>query len=302
MELRQLAHFIAVAEDQSFTRAAERLYIGQSGLSASIKSLENELKTSLFNRTTRRVELTHTGSVLLHEARKTIAAAAAAAEAIANANNFPGGSLNIGTIPAFGGVDFANVLRGFEVAYPNMTVSILTIGDPELLMEHVLRGKLHLSFVTSPPILKSGVESKMVMVSNEIVICAPDHPLADRAEVTFKELAGQDFVEYTVGTALRVMNDNAFAALTINRRILCTINHVYEAHRLVAAGIGMALIPEALVLPDFDVRVLRLKDRALPWSLAAIMPAAQHLGAPASQFLRLVEEDCAKRLNPIHRS
>ena len=73
MELRHLQHFVAVAEDQHFTRAAERLLVSQSGLSASIRALERELQTPLFVRTTRRVTLTPAGRALLGEAERILA-------------------------------------------------------------------------------------------------------------------------------------------------------------------------------------------------------------------------------------
>src|SRR5260370_9257781 len=80
MELRQLERFLAVAEQGHFTRAASRCRISQSALSASIRSLERELDSRLFVRTTRKVELTEAGRVLLEEARRTLGAAASARE------------------------------------------------------------------------------------------------------------------------------------------------------------------------------------------------------------------------------
>src|SRR5262249_59501572 len=82
MELRQLEQFLAVAEEGHFTRAASRCRMSQSALSASIRSLERELDSRLFMRTTRKVELTEAGRVLLEEARRTLAAAASARESV----------------------------------------------------------------------------------------------------------------------------------------------------------------------------------------------------------------------------
>jgi len=78
VELRHLEHFVAVAEERNFTRAARRLHLVQSALSVSIRSLERELDTQLFERTTREVRLTDAGRVLLPEARRTLDAAAGA--------------------------------------------------------------------------------------------------------------------------------------------------------------------------------------------------------------------------------
>jgi len=96
MELRQLEHFVAVAEESHFTRAAELLQISQSGLSASIRALETELGTPLFVRSTRRVELTEAGRVLLAESHRTLASVAAAHDAVAAVRGVLRGTLSVG--------------------------------------------------------------------------------------------------------------------------------------------------------------------------------------------------------------
>ena len=83
MEIRQLQHFVSVAEEQHFTRAAARLMVSQSGLSASIRALERELQAPLFVRTTRTVTLTEAGRALLVEAERILAQERAAREAVA---------------------------------------------------------------------------------------------------------------------------------------------------------------------------------------------------------------------------
>src|SRR5437762_2370234 len=100
MELRQLEAFVAVAEERNFTRAAARLYVAQSGLSATIRSLERELGAPLFLRTTRHVELTAAGQALLGEARRTLASAHAAADAVAAIEGLRRGTLTLGIMQA----------------------------------------------------------------------------------------------------------------------------------------------------------------------------------------------------------
>lgn len=96
MELRQLEHFVAVAEEQHFTRAAERLAVSQSGLSASVRALEHELRTPLFSRTTRSVRLTEAGHALLVEAERTLAGARAARDAVDAVRGLLRGTLSVG--------------------------------------------------------------------------------------------------------------------------------------------------------------------------------------------------------------
>ncbi len=118
MELRQLEHFVAVAEEGHFTRAASRCHISQSALSTSIRSLERELGSPLFVRTTRTVALTDAGRVLLDEARRTLAAAASARESVLAVQGLLRGSLAVGSPPAPGLIDQAALLARFRDRHP----------------------------------------------------------------------------------------------------------------------------------------------------------------------------------------
>ena len=102
MELRQLATFVAVAEEGSFTRAADRLHVVQSAVSAGVRNLERQLGTRLFDRSTHRVERTDSGRALLPEARATLAAAQAARDAVDEARGGLRGTVVLGTMQAQG--------------------------------------------------------------------------------------------------------------------------------------------------------------------------------------------------------
>ena len=118
MELRQLEHFVTVADERHFTRAAELLQISQSGLSASIRALETELGISLFVRSTRRVELTAAGQALLADSIRTLASAAAAQNAVAAVRGVVRGRLTVGAEPCIGAIDLPAELGRFRIANP----------------------------------------------------------------------------------------------------------------------------------------------------------------------------------------
>ena len=124
MELRQLEHFVAVAEESHFTRAAELLQISQSGLSASIRALETELGTPLFVRSTRRVELTEAGRVLLAESHRTLASVAAAHDAVAAVRGVLRGTLSVGGEQCLGVVDVPAQLARFRSRHPGVEVRL----------------------------------------------------------------------------------------------------------------------------------------------------------------------------------
>src|SRR6202035_881207 len=118
MELRHLQHFVAVAEERNFTRAARRLHLVQSALSVSIRSLERELDARLFERTTREVKLTDAGRILLPEARRTLDAAASAQAAVFSAHEGLRGTLRLGLMQLVSAADVGSLIARFHRARP----------------------------------------------------------------------------------------------------------------------------------------------------------------------------------------
>src|ERR1700761_4025634 len=155
MDLRQLEYFVAVADEQHFTRAAARLHVVQSGLSASIRALEDQLGATLFHRTTRSVTLTPIGQAFLQEARRVLAAAAEAKRVVADMQELRRGRLSIGSIHGLEPlVDLAELLGRFHTAYPAVEIRLVSGGTGPLI-EGVRTGDLDLAFTqfvgTTPP-------------------------------------------------------------------------------------------------------------------------------------------------------
>src|SRR5689334_4818075 len=136
MELQQMRYVIAVAETNSFTRAAERCLVVQSALSHQIARLERELGAKLFERTSRRVRLTPAGAAFLPAARQCLDAAERAAAEVAAAVGEVRGRLAVGLIPTVAAVDLPGVLRQFRQRYPSVRIS-LRVGASEDLVEQV---------------------------------------------------------------------------------------------------------------------------------------------------------------------
>jgi DNA-binding transcriptional LysR family regulator len=226
VELRQLEHFVAAAEERHFTRAARRLHIVQSGLSASIRVLERELGAPLFIRSTRRVELTQAGLALLPEARRTLAAAAAAGEAVAAVQGLLRGTLAVGTMqilpPA---VDLLAVLGRFHAEHPGVELRLRQAGTGTLLQE-VAGGALDLALVAVAGDPPKGLVVRRLASEPLLAACAPGHPLAGRDEVDLTELAGEPFVDFQQDWGLRMLVDQQLAAAGRDRRVALEINDV----------------------------------------------------------------------------
>ena len=149
MELRQLAHFVAVAEERHFTRAAARVHVVQSSLSSSVAALERELGEALFVRDNRRVALTPAGRALLPAARRALAAADEGRDAVAGVRGVLHGELRVGAIQTLGVVDLAALLARFRRAHPGVTIR-LSHGAASDLARAAADTELDIAFIDGP--------------------------------------------------------------------------------------------------------------------------------------------------------
>src|SRR3954447_16658405 len=124
MELRHFEYFVAVAEERSFTRAAARLHVVQSGVSAVIKSLERELGVALLERTSKRVALTDAGEVLLPRARAALDAVRDARDAIDQVRGGLRGTVRIGTLTSVSVIDVPALLGEFHRGHPDVLLQL----------------------------------------------------------------------------------------------------------------------------------------------------------------------------------
>jgi DNA-binding transcriptional LysR family regulator len=304
MDLKQLEHFAAVAEEQNFTRAAQRLHIVQSGLSASIRALEDELGAALFIRTTRRVDLTATGRVFLIEARRVLAAAADARQVVDQMQGLQRGTLSIGLIQGLSPLlDVAELLGRFRERCPKVEIRVVSGGSVPLI-EGVRTGALDLAFTQFAGSLQRGVAAWMLACEPLVAVCALDHALAGRAGVSLGALIDEVFVDLHPDWGTRQLIDRSFAEQRLSRRISFEVDDLSTQLDLVAHGLGIALVPKAVVAhhqdapqPD-DSRTARLgvaelADPEICWELAAVFApdeAGQPAGAATRMFLALLRD------------
>ncbi|MFD7709535.1 LysR family transcriptional regulator [Streptomyces sp. NPDC059785] len=242
MELRQLQHFVAVAEDRHFTRAAERLMVSQSGLSASIRALERELGASLFVRTTRRVTLTEAGRALLAEAERVLVQVRAARDAVAAVQGVVRGTLSLGTEQCIAGVAVARLLAAFRRAHPDVEIRLRQAGSGALA-EEVAGGRLDLAFAVRTRPDSEHLRSVPLTGEPMTVLCHPEHPLADGGPLTPADVRGEPFVDFHPDWGPRRVTDAAFAVAGVGRTVTLEVSDVHSLLELVHEGLGIAVVP-----------------------------------------------------------
>ncbi|MFJ2814723.1 MULTISPECIES: LysR family transcriptional regulator [unclassified Streptomyces] len=285
MELRHLQHFVAVAEDQHFTRAAERLMVSQSGLSASIRALERELRAPLFVRTTRRVTLTEAGRALLGEAERILAQVRSAQEAVAAVQGVLRGTLSLGAEQCIAGVDVPGLLAAFRRRHPDVEIRLRQTGSGALA-EGVAAGRLDLAFAYRTQDDTDQLRSVSLAGEAMTVLCHPSHRFAAAgAPLVPGELAGEVFVDFHPDWGPRRTTDAAFAAVGVARTVALEVNDVHSLLDLVDQNLGIAVVPchfrekrpalAALALKDTDDVVYETVALLPPES--ATSPAARAL-------------------------
>lgn len=294
MDLRQLKHFVAVAEEEHFSRAARRANIVQSALSTSIRTLEEELGAQLFVRTTRKVRLTEAGRVLLVHARIVLDAAREAANAVAKVAGLERATLRLGAVPGLPTfIDLAALLATFRERYPGVDVH-LSLGNANELLAKIKEGAFDVAVLplSEPQI---GMETITVACDPLALVCAPGHHLAGRKSVKLRELADQSFVDFEQGWAARQLTDRAFEEAGIARQTAFEVSDRDTMLALVQRGLGIALMPHSSVRRS-PLPVVALTDPEIKWELvAACVSAGEGVDTAARAFLDLLSEQELRR-------
>ncbi|MFF8633878.1 LysR family transcriptional regulator [Streptomyces pilosus] len=247
MELQQMRYVIAVAETNSFTRAAQRCLVVQSALSHQIARLERELGARLFERTSRRVRLTAAGAAFLPAARQCLEAADRATAEVAAVVGEVRGRLALGVIPSVAAVDVPHVLGEFHRRHPKARIS-LSVGASDELVEQVRQGEIEVAFLGIPVTARPrGVMARELARERLVAVVSPDHPLTGETSVDLRRLSSEVFVDLPAKTAGRAQSDLAFAAAGLTREVAFEVTNADYLTRLVGAGLGVALLPPSYV-------------------------------------------------------
>ncbi|MQA73561.1 MAG: LysR family transcriptional regulator [Solirubrobacterales bacterium] len=280
MELRQLRYLDAVARHRSFTRAALDLHIAQSALSQQVSRLERELGVELLRRTTRRVEVTEAGELVLARARRALAEVDGARADLDAFRGLVRGTLRLGGVPPVGRVHPAALIADFTRAHPGVAVTVRE-DVAFTLLGQLREGGLDLVMALVDPEGLDGLEGVRLRDEELVVIAPLDHPLARAKRVRAERLAGEALVTSGAGSALR----DALLGLVPGGRIVAEVNELETVRELTARGLGVTVMPRSVVASHGDRLAIRPLSprRALPFSL--VWRAGEH-PTPAAQAFR----------------
>ena len=261
MELRHLRYFVALAEELHFGRAAARLGISQPPLSQQIKILEDLLSVRLFNRTNRRVELTQAGRFFLAEARATLERAERAVSVATRAQRGELGELRIGMFPSAPLLArIGDAILTFRRNHPGVQLVLNEI-ESHQQTQGLMEGREHVAIVRSAaaPALPEELQVTELIREPFRVMMRSDHPLAQRRKIPIGALAQESFVFYgdRMGKTLPHQVHVLCRSAGFEPRIGQLANGNATITGLVAAGLGIAVVPEAMCQLRHDTVVSR---------------------------------------------
>ena len=257
MDLRQLEFFSAVAGELNFTRAAERLTIAQSAVSAGVRSLESELGVELFDRSRRQIRLTSTGELLLPKVREALDAVNEVRDVAQQSTQAITGSIVIGLMTSVTLVNVPRLLGLYRTGHPGVGVRLRAArrGSADLV-EELSTGELDLAFLALNGAIPATLSAVAIASSPMVLVVPAGHPLAATPGVTLAALAGEEFIDLPPGYASRQIVDDAFAAAGVERRVMIEVSDIGTAAEYVTNGLGVALLPEFAAHAALNVRLV----------------------------------------------
>lgn len=270
MDLRQLEYFVAVAEERNFTRAAERVHISQSGVSAQIRQLERELGAELFDRSARIATLTVAGKAALEHARATLAAAGAVGRSVDEVTGLIRGRLTVGMVIGCTITPLFDALAAFHRAHPGVELS-LQEDNSDRLIDGVRAATIDLALVGTATATPDGLDA-LTIISERLVAAVPaGHPLATRRHVRLRDLADHPIVCMPPGTGLRAVFDQACAARHVQPVVALQASAADAIADLAARGLAVAILSESMAARyDDRLTALTIDDVDAPALLALV--------------------------------
>jgi len=281
---------MAVAEQGSFSRAADELFITQPAVSKRIVKLEDQLKTRLFDRIGRNVSLTVAGQHLLPKAKAILEAMENTADELTNLSGRVGGQLRIATSHHISLHRLPAPLRQFIERYPQVELDI-QFAESEVIYEGLLQGRWHLGIITLNPLPHAQLKQHVIWQDKMQFVAAPDHPLNQLAEVDLPTLSRFPALLSKANTFTRGIVEQNFAAKNLDLNVAMSTNNLDTIRMMVSIGMGWSILPETLI--NKDIEVINTLSKPIVRQLGCVWHQHRSLPNAAEALIELLQEQPA---------
>ncbi len=289
MDLLHLEHFLAVVEEGTFTRAAERLNRTQPAVSQSVRRLEEQIGASLFARDVHEVTLTEAGRVLADYARRLLAMRDDAVKQVTELKTLQAGKLSIAAHESAAVYLLPAPLRAYLQKFPNIKVNIQRSRMQEIPRQ-VMDREVDVGFVKDEPAFHE-LHWVEVFADEMVLVAPPDHPLVSHKQLTLRDLGSENFVMHhgcTV-TAARILQ--LFADHSTRCRVAAELWSFENVKTFVRERVGLAIVPAITVrqeLADGTLTRLPLPELSMPRRTLMIYRDQGYMSDSASELIKLV--------------
>jgi len=293
MEFHQLRYVCAIAETGSFSRAAERCQIAQPSLSQQVLKLEEDLGVKLFDRLGRSIRITEAGRAFLPHARSILEQMETARSSVADKSRGVHGSVAVGAIPTIAPYLMPRYAAGFTKKYPEAKLRIVEETTP-VLVDGLRDLSIDLA-ILALPMRHKDLEFFPIQVEPLFVALPRDHPRAATESLPLKSLRGEPFVMLRDGHCFRDLSIATCSHARITPNIAFETDQFSSVLGMVAAGVGISLVPEMAIDRNAGCRYVGLSDTRATRTIVAAVLRGRSFSRIQQNFLAAVSNGVQKR-------
>ncbi len=284
MEFHQLRYVCAIAETGSFSRAAERCHVAQPSLSQQVLKLEEDLGAKLFDRLGRSVRLTESGRAFLPHARSILHQMEAARAEVEDKRTDVRGAVAAGVIPTIAPYFMPRYTASFAKKYPEARLRIVEETTP-ILVESLRSLTIDLA-VLALPLRHKEFELFPLRTEPLFAVLPKDHPRASAKSLSLKDLRSEQFVMLRDGHCFRDLSIAACARARVTPRIAFESGQFSSLFGMVAAGVGVTLVPQMAIDRSADCSYIRLTDASATRTIVAAILRGRSFNRVQQAFLQ----------------
>jgi len=288
MQISQIQAFLAVAELESFSQAAERLHITQPAVSKRIRQLESQVRTELFDRVGKRSILTPSGLAFKPHAERILQELHAYRQDLSRQQGTPSGSLTFATSHHIGLHRLPQVLREYKIRYPQVDLD-LQFMDSEDACAAIAVNELELAIVTLPEVADERLICETIWIDELVVVMAPDHALAAHGELEPADLLPYAAILPSHDTFTRRIIDGLLAPDEGRLDIILETNYLETIKVMASANLGWSILPRSMV--DNSLTCIALSGLTAQRRLGAVTRRNRTLSPGSNAMLELLREN-----------
>lgn len=286
MELRQLEYFLMVSQVNSFTRAAERLYVSQPAVTNAIRGLEEELGIQLFDRGQKQALLTTEGKIFFKHVENVMFGVSKTISEINELKNLNNGTVTLGLTPLAGTAPIPQLLQKFRAAYPHISLTFIE-ANVSSIQKTLIEDKADLALINAGE--KNTLLEYTALASQELVVCcAKGHHFCRKNSLTLADLVDEPLILFKQGCLFRKIIIENFETINTLPQITFESDHVQTIKSLVACNAGLSILPHDLCESDNNLVAIPL---AVPIyiTLFLVRKKNKHLSHAAQALLALID-------------